>query len=72
MKQRIIEIVSEAAPAADVNSDFLFAELDSLSVITILMLLSKEFNVELLATDATPRNFMNIDSIVRMMEDKMK
>lgn len=72
MKQRVIEIVSEAAPAADVYSDFLFAELDSLNVVTILMILSKEFNIELTASDATPKNFMTIDAIVKMIEDKKK
>lgn len=71
MKERIIELLSEAMPAVDLDSDFLFSELDSLGVVTILMILSDEYGITLEATDATPKNFRTIDSIVRMVENKL-
>ena len=71
MKQRIREILESALPIVDVDSDFLFSELDSLGVMTILMILSDEFNIKLDAHDATPKNLKNIDSIVRMVESKI-
>ena len=72
MKERIIELLSAALPMVDLESDFLFSELDSLGVTTILMLLSAEYGITLEATDATPRNLKNLDSIVAMVERKLQ
>ena len=71
MKEHIIELLSGALPMVDLESDFLFSELDSLGVTTILMLLSEEYGIELEARDATPKNLKNIDSIVNMVEKKL-
>ena len=71
MKERIIELLSAALPMVDLESDFLFSELDSLGVTTILMLLSEEYGIELEAKDATPKNLRNIDAIVRMVQGKL-
>lgn len=72
MKERIIELLSAALPLVDLDSDFLFSELDSLGVTTILMILSEEYGIVLDAKDATPRNLKNIDAILRMVEGKLK
>ena len=53
----------------DLESDFLFSDLDSLGVTTILMTLSAEYGIELEAKDATPKT---LDSIVAMVEEKLK
>lgn len=71
MKHNIITLLSEALPAVDFESDFLFSELDSLGIVTILVILSKEYNISLDATDVTPRNFRSIDTIVKMVESKL-
>jgi len=55
----------------DFDSDFLFSELDSLGVTTIMMLLSDEFGIKLESTDATPKNLKTIDSIVALVERKL-
>ncbi len=72
MKEKIRSILEEALPLVDVDSDFLFGELDSLGITTILMLLSEEYGVKLDHSDVTPRNFRNIDSLAKMVEDKLK
>ncbi len=72
MKERIIELLSDALPAVDLEADFLFSELDSLGIATILMILSDEYKVEFSAVDVTPRNFKTIDTIVSMVESKLK
>ena len=72
IKDRIIELLSAALPMVDLESDFLFSELDSLGVTTILMILSEEYGITLEAKDATPKNLRTIDSIVKMVEEKMK
>lgn len=71
MKERIRLLLEDALPLVDIDSDFLFAELDSLGVTTILMTLSAEYDIELEAIDATPRNFKNLDSLVAMVEKKI-
>ncbi len=71
MKQNILSLLSEALPAVDFESDFLFSELDSLGIVTILVILSKEYDISLDATDVTPRNFRTIDTIVSMVQSKL-
>ena len=70
MRQRIKQLLEEAIPYLDFDGDFLFAEMDSLGVTTVLMILSEEFGIELSAADATPRNLKSLDSIVALVEAK--
>ena len=70
MRQRIKQLLEEAIPYVDYDGDFLFAEMDSLGVTTVLMILSEEFGIELSAADATPRNLKSLDSIVALVEAK--
>lgn len=70
MRQRIKQLLEEAIPDVDFDGDFLFAEMDSLGVTTVLMILSEEFGIELSAADATPRNLKSLDSIVALVEAK--
>ena len=72
MKEQIRTLIEEAVPLVDVDSDFLFSELDSLGITHILMSLSETFGIELEASDATPRNLKNLDSIVAMVSSKLK
>ena len=72
MKERIKKILENMLPLVDLDSDFLFSELDSLAVTTILMTLSAEFGIELEAKDATPKNLRTLDSIVAMVEEKLR
>lgn len=71
MKDHIRTLLEDLLPIIDLDSDFLYAELDSLGVTTILMTLASEYGIELEAADATPRNFKSLDSIVKMVEDKL-
>jgi len=70
MKQKIRTLLEDALPLVDLDADFLFSELDSLGVTTILMLLSDEYGIKLDAKDATPRNFKSLDSLVAMVQQK--
>ena len=71
MKEKIRTLLEDALPLVDFDSDFLFSELDSLGVTTILMMLSDEFGIKLESTDATPKNLKTLDSIVAMVENKL-
>ena len=68
MKEKIRKMLEDALPLVDFDSDFLFSELDSLGVTTILMMLSDEFGIKLEATDATPKNLKTLDSIVALVD----
>lgn len=70
MKEHILALLSEALPAVDFEADFLFSELDSLGIVTILTILSKEYNILFRMEDVTPRNFKTLDSIVSLVEAK--
>ncbi|MDO4172357.1 MAG: phosphopantetheine-binding protein [Prevotellaceae bacterium] len=71
MKERIRSILEQALPLADLDSDYLFAELSSLDITTVMMLLSEEYGITLDARDVTPKNFMTLDSIVEMVRRKI-
>ena len=71
MKEKIRALLEDALPLVDFDSEFLFSELDSLGVTTILMLLSDEFGIKLESSDATPKNLKTIDSIVALVEKKL-
>ena len=71
MKNHIRTLLENLLPLVDFDSDFLFNELDSLGITTILMALSDEYSIRMEATDATPRNFKTLDSIVALVERKL-
>ena len=72
MKQKILTLLEDNLPTVDWSSDFLFSEMDSLAVTTVLAILSDEFKIKLDSEDATPKNFMTIDSLVALVESKLK
>ena len=71
MKEKIRQMLEEVLPLVDFDSDFLFSELDSLRVTTILMNISDAYGITLDATDATPRNLRSLDSLVALVESKL-
>ena len=72
MKETIRELLEDALPLVDFDSDFLFNELDSLGIASILMILSEHYGIKLEHADVTPRNFKSLDSLVQMVQDKLK
>lgn len=71
MRDKIKELLEDVLPMVDFDSDFLFGELDSLGVTTILMTLSDYYDISLEAIDATPKNLKTLDSIVALVERKL-
>lgn len=71
MKNDIRKMLEDILPLVDFDSDFLFAELDSLGITAILMTLSKAYDIDLESPDVTPKNFKSIDSLVRLVETKI-
>ena len=71
MRETIKELLEDVLPMVDFDSDFLFSELDSLGVTTILMTLSDKYEISLEAIDATPKNLRTLDSLVALVERKL-
>lgn len=71
MKEDIRKMLEDILPLVDFDSDFLFAELDSLGITAILMTLSKAYGIDLESPDVTPKNFKNLDSLVAMVQQKI-
>ena len=72
VKQEIRALLEDLLPLVDFDSDFLFAELNSLDVTTILMSLADKYGIKLEAIDATPKNLKTLDNIVAMVERKLQ
>ena len=71
MKEDIRRKLEEILPIVDFDSEFLFQELDSLGITTILMVLSAMYGIELGHSDVTPRNFKTLDSLVELVKRKL-
>ncbi len=71
MKEEIKSLLEEILPLVDIDSPFLFAELDSLGITIILMALSEKYGIVLTHSDATPKNLKNLDNIVALVEKKL-
>ncbi|MBW4771825.1 phosphopantetheine-binding protein [Prevotella jejuni] len=71
MKEEIRKRLEEVLPIVDFDSDFLFQELDSLGITTILMTLSDMYGIELDHKDVTPKNFKSLDSLVELVKTKL-
>ena len=71
MKEDIRKRFEEVLPIVDFDSDFLFQELDSLGITTILMTLSDMYGIELDRSDVTPKNFKTLGSLVELVKKKL-
>ena len=71
MKKKKKKMLEDILPLVDFDSDFLFAELDSLGITAILMTLSKAYGIDLESPDVTPKNFKNLDSLVALVQKKI-
>lgn len=65
-------MLEDVLPLVDFDSDFLFAELDSLGITAILMTLSKAYGIDLESPDVTPKNFKSVESLAVLVKSRMQ
>lgn len=74
MKQEILELLETALPSIDFSAERLMDDglLDSLTVVQIIGELSMEYDIDFVFEDLVPENFNSLDSIVSLVERKLK
>lgn len=74
IKDKVIEIMKEVKPSRDLNglSDIVEGGyIDSFELMTLISIISNEFNIEIEVDDIVPENFNSLDGITSMVESKI-
>ncbi len=75
MKEQVLEILKEIRPEFEfegVENFFEEGMLDSFDLMTLVSSLDERFSIKIDGTDILPENFMNVDSIVALVERSPK
>lgn len=75
MKEQVLEILKDIRPEFEfegVENFFEEGMLDSFDLMTLVSTLDERFGIKIDGTDILPENFMNVDSIVALVERSPK
>ena len=62
MREKLLEILTEAVPGVD------FEILESLDIVTIVSELNDAFDVEITVDDLVPENFNSLDAMLALLQ----
>ncbi len=71
MREKLLEILIEAVPGVDFETETALVDdeiLESLDIVTIVSELNDAFNVEITVDDLVPENFNSLDAMLALLE----
>lgn len=71
MREQLIEILTEAVPGVDFETETALVDdeiLESLDIVTIVSELKDAFDVEITVDDLVPENFNSVDAMLDLIE----
>ena len=73
MKERLLNILTEACPEVDFETETALIDdglLESLDIVMIVQEVMQEFGVELTVDDLLPENFNSVDALLALIESR--
>ena len=74
MKERLLNILTEACPDVDFETETALIDdglLESLDIVMIVTEIMQEFGVELNVDDLLPENFNSVDALLALIEGRV-
>ena len=71
MREKLLEILTEAVPGVDVETETALVDdeiLESLDIVTIVSELNDAFDVEITVDDLVPENFNSLDAMLALLQ----
>ena len=71
MREKLLEILTEAVPAVDFDTETALVDdeiLESLDIVTIVSELNDAFDVEITVDDLVPENFNSLDAMLALLQ----
>ena len=75
MKEKIIEILMDLVPDFEYTDDTKLLEdgiLDSFDIVNLVLEINEEFGINIGVEDVNEDNFETVDSILKLVEDKLE
>lgn len=74
MKEKLLNILTEACPEVDFETETALIDdglLESLDIVMIVTEVMQEFGVELTVDDLLPENFNSVDALLALIESRV-
>lgn len=70
-RNELVGVLLSQHPHLDLNSDLL-KQIDSISLVELIMVLEEKFTIRIASTEVSNRNFANIESMSQWIDQKIR